>query len=165
MIDAAVVTLNLSEHPIADDSDIAVFLETWRALSLPLIHLKGGTDKQDQQVQAARSASQDIQIQLVKESGFYQTNLQAELDRMNIRTVILIGWLQGILFQTTSADAYFNGYQVIVPPDGVITDSPEDLQSLLEWLELYFGDLTSLQAILQHAQSGQPFPEKQVEIP
>jgi nicotinamidase-related amidase len=39
--------------------------------------------------------------------------------------------------QTTAADGFFRGYNVIVPLDGVVSAHPEDKERALEWLRSY----------------------------
>ncbi|CAI0878592.1 cysteine hydrolase family protein [Serratia fonticola] len=79
----------------------------------------------------------DIIINKPKDSGFYNTTLDEKLKELNVDTVIVVGMQTQICIQTTSADAYFRGYKVIVPRDCVCSTRAEDTERSLKWLEDY----------------------------
>lgn len=79
----------------------------------------------------------DLVIYKPKDSGFYNTNLDEKLKELNVDTVIVVGMQTQICIQTTSADAYFRGYKVIVPKDCVCSTRAEDTERSLRWLEDY----------------------------
>lgn len=85
----------------------------------------------------------DIIIHKPKDSGFYDTQLDGLLKRLNIDTVIIVGMQTQICIQTTSADAYFRGYKVIVPRDCVCSTRAEDTERSLKWLENYCASVVS----------------------
>lgn len=55
-----------------------------------------------------------------------------------------------ICVQTTGADAYFRGYKVLVPSDGVVSTRPEDTKRALEWMAGYYATVMTLDEIYQH---------------
>lgn len=79
----------------------------------------------------------DIVIEKNKDSGFYETALDERLKEMEIDTIVLTGMQTQICIQTTAADGYFRGYNVVVPPDGVMSAREEDKQRAIDWLGSY----------------------------
>ncbi|MCB9655815.1 MAG: cysteine hydrolase [Deltaproteobacteria bacterium] len=79
----------------------------------------------------------DAIIEKKKDSGFFETELDAYLKRHDIQIVIITGMQAQICVQTTAADAHFRGYNVIVPSDGVVSTRDEDRDRALEWLRSY----------------------------
>ena len=65
------------------------------------------------------------------------TNLDKVLKDLKITDVIISGMQTQICVQTTAADAYFRGYNVIVPSDGVTSTRREDTDRSLDWLADY----------------------------
>lgn len=95
----------------------------------------------------------DIIVNKPKDSGFYNTNLHEKLIELNVDTVIVVGMQTQICIQTTSADAYFRGYKVIVPRDCVCSTRAEDTERSLKWLEDYCASVVlfdELKASLEH---------------
>src|SRR5436305_15233865 len=52
-------------------------------------------------------------------SGFFETDLDLRLRELGIRTVIVVGIVTNICVRSTVHDAFFRGYDVIVPRDCV----------------------------------------------
>ncbi len=82
-------------------------------------------------------AAEDVLVEKNKDSGFYETELHDRLQELGVDTVIITGMQTQICVQTTAADAFFRGYNVIVPPDAVVSARPEDQARALEWLGSY----------------------------
>lgn len=132
-----------------------LFLQRMRTFGVPIIHLQlvvGDDDPRSVglpdmlQFRRGSVGSQilkevyqagDIVIEKPKDSGFFQTSLDETLRSLEASTVILTGMQTQICVQTTAADAYFRGYKVIVPSDGVISSRPEDTQQALHWMANY----------------------------
>jgi len=62
----------------------------------------------------------DIIVKKTRYSGFYNTNLDEILKKLNIDTLIITGLVTNICVMYTVADAVSRGYKVIVPKDCVI---------------------------------------------
>lgn len=92
----------------------------------------------------------DIIVNKPKDSGFYNTDLDEKLRDLNVEVVIVVGMQTQICIQTTSADAYFRGYKVIVPKDCVCSTRMEDTERSLKWLEDYCASVDSMENIIQH---------------
>lgn len=76
-------------------------------------------------------------------SGFYQTDLDLVLRELNIKTVIVTGVVTNICVRSTCHDAFFLGYQVIVPEDCVRATGPREQESSLWDIQTHFGAVTS----------------------
>lgn len=79
----------------------------------------------------------DIVLEKNKDSGFYGTDLDNLLRKLGVDTIIITGMQTQICVQTTAADGFFRGYNVLVPPDGVVSAKDEDKQRALDWLGSY----------------------------
>lgn len=127
------------------------FLKEMRNLNIPIIHLQL-VKKEDEKnwhdrlfIKGAEGGKiiqevlepTDIIIEKYKDSGFFQTELDKRLKEMNIDTVIITGMQTQICVQTTAADAYFRGYNVIVPSDVVVSTEKMDTDRALTWLKKY----------------------------
>ncbi len=131
------------------------FLERMRALDVPIVHLQLINDENDPRAErydgwlpatkgsdGARIMTEfldesDLVIEKNKDSGFYETDLHERLEELGVDTVIITGMQTQICVQTTAADAFFRGYNVIVPSDGVVSARPEDQNRALDWLKSY----------------------------
>lgn len=88
-------------------------------------------------------------------SGFYGTDLEMLLDELGVNTVILTGLHAHMCVRHTAADAYYRGYNIIVPTDGVESFTEEDYQSGLRYLkEVYGAELTTVEELVKRFRSG-----------
>ena len=76
-------------------------------------------------------------------SGFYGTDLEMLLRELNVDTVILTGMHAHMCVRHTVADAYYRGYNIIVPTDGVDSFTEEDYQAGLKYLKEVYGAVIS----------------------
>lgn len=76
-------------------------------------------------------------------SGFYGTDLEMLLRELNVDTVILTGMHAHMCVRHTAADAYYRGYNIIVPTDGVDSFTEEDYQAGLKYLKDVYGAVIS----------------------
>jgi nicotinamidase-related amidase len=159
------------------------FLNNMRSLGIPIIHLQLINDPKDHTAERYGDhlpvtkgsdgakilgdflSDVDIIIEKNKDSGFYETNLDATLKKLGVETVIVTGMQTQICVQTTAADAFFRGYKVVVPTDGVVSAKEEDKKRALDWLGGYFAQITTTDEIYKHLLSHDDFDRKQVVIP
>jgi nicotinamidase-related amidase len=131
------------------------FLAEMRTLAVPIVHLQLINKEDDERAErydgwlpvtkgsdGARVIEQfidekDLVVEKNKDSGFYETELDERLQELGVDTVAITGMQTQICVQTTAADAFFRGYNVIVPSDGVVSARPEDQARALEWLSSY----------------------------
>jgi nicotinamidase-related amidase len=138
------------------------FLGELRALGVPVVHLQlvnleddPHAERYDGWLPATRGsegarivreffAEGDLLVEKNKDSGFYETELHERLQELGVDTVIVTGMQTQICVQTTAADAFFRGYNVIVPADAVVSARPEDRTRALEWLGSYCATIMSI---------------------
>jgi nicotinamidase-related amidase len=131
------------------------FLAEMRTLGVPIVHLQLINLEDDSHAErydgwlpvtkgsegarivAEFFADGDLLVEKNKDSGFYETELHDRLQELEVDTVIITGMQTQICVQTTAADAFFRGYNVVVPPDAVVSARPEDQARALEWLGSY----------------------------
>jgi nicotinamidase-related amidase len=73
-----------------------------------------------------RPTSRDYFIPKPKHSGFFDTGLDALLDRLRVRRVVLTGIAGNICVLFTASDAYMRDLELIVPEDCVVSNTQED---------------------------------------
>ncbi len=82
-------------------------------------------------------------------SSFQETGLDPLLRQFGVDTLVLTGQHTNICVRHTTADAFFRGYQVIVPREAVEAISDEGHQSGLRYLEaMYKVDLPDTKQLL-----------------
>ncbi|MGH2710580.1 MAG: cysteine hydrolase family protein [Actinomycetota bacterium] len=82
-------------------------------------------------------------------SSFHETGLDPLLRQHEVGTVILTGQHTNICLRHTTADAFFRGYEVVVPRDAVEAPTEEDHESGLVYLEsIYKADLPYTKELL-----------------
>lgn len=81
----------------------------------------------------------DYTLKKRKYSAFFETELDSILEDLDAETLILTGVLTHICIQHTAADAFYRGYDLIVP-NGCVEDlSDEENEAALEFLEENYG--------------------------
>lgn len=78
-------------------------------------------------------------IQKRRYSAFYGTGLDSILRDLKVETLVLVGLVTNICILHTAADAFFRGYQIIVPEDGVEAPTIEDQKFAIEYLKTMYG--------------------------
>ena len=84
----------------------------------------------------------DLIITKRRFSGFFETDLDLTLKDMGIVTLIVMGVVTNICVRSTIHDAFFRGFQVIVPADCVEATGPREQESSLYDIETHFGEVT-----------------------
>jgi ureidoacrylate peracid hydrolase len=90
----------------------------------------------------------DLIITKRRFSGFFETDLDLTLKDLQIDTVIVMGVVTNICVRSTIHDAFFRGYQVIVPRDCVMATGEREQESSLYDIETHFGDVTTSERII-----------------
>lgn len=145
------------------------FLERARELDMPIVHLQLINREDDPKAErydgwlpcTKRSegarvleelvAPGDLTIEKNKDSGFFETELHERLQELGVDTVAIAGMQTQICVQTTAADAFFRGYNVIVPPDAVVSAREEDKTRALDWLRSYCATIIDTDELLAAA--------------
>jgi len=81
-------------------------------------------------------------------SGFYETDLDLRLRETGVLHVILTGVATNICVRSTAHDAFFRGYDVIIPKECVMATSPREQESSLYDLDTHYGSVVDLEAVL-----------------
>lgn len=72
-------------------------------------------------------------------SAFFGTKLDELLRGIGVTKLLLVGVSTDICIQNTAADAFFRGYEVIVPSDCVEAFSEEEHERALKYIEKVYG--------------------------
>jgi ureidoacrylate peracid hydrolase len=83
-------------------------------------------------------------------SAFFGTDLDLTLRDNLIDTLIVFGVVTNICVRSTVHDAFFNGYQVVVPKDACAATGPREQESSLYDIATHFGVVTESQDLLDH---------------
>ena len=89
-------------------------------------------------------------------SAFFGTDLDLTLRDNLIDTLIVFGVVTNICVRSTVHDAFFNGYQVIVPKDACAATGPREQESSLYDIATHFGVVTESKDILHHLNGEAP---------
>jgi ureidoacrylate peracid hydrolase len=81
----------------------------------------------------------DLFVTKRRYSAFFNTDLDLTLRDLEIETVIVMGVVTNICVRSTVHDAFFHGYQVIVPEDAVAATGPREQESSLYDIATHFG--------------------------
>ncbi len=74
-------------------------------------------------------------------SGFSQTGLQAVLEALNVRTLVVAGVQTQVCVESTVRDAHSLGYFCVVPQDAVGSHTPALHDATLTNIRFLFGDV------------------------
>ena len=145
---------------------MTAFLARARELEAPVVHLQLINDENDPHAErydgwlpvtkgseGARILAElldpsDPVVEKNKDSGFFETDLHDKLQELDVDTVAIAGMQTQICVQTTAADAFFRGYNVIIPSDAVVSAQPEDKERAIEWLQSYCATILSSEELL-----------------
>jgi ureidoacrylate peracid hydrolase len=84
----------------------------------------------------------DIYVVKRRYSAFFNTDLDLTLRDLQLNTLVVFGVVTNICVRSTVHDAFFLGYQVIVPEDCVAATGPREQASSLYDIATHFGIVT-----------------------
>ena len=84
----------------------------------------------------------DLYVVKRRYSAFFNTDLDLTLRDLEVRTVVVFGVVTNICVRATVHDAFFLGYQVVVPEDCVAATGPREQASSLYDIATHFGIVT-----------------------
>lgn len=87
-------------------------------------------------------------------SAFFGTDLDLTLRDNLIDTLVVFGVVTNICVRSTVHDAFFNGYQVVVPHDACAATGPREQASSLYDIATHFGIVTDAEALVAGFTSG-----------
>jgi len=92
----------------------------------------------------------DFRVYKRKYSAFQDTDLNQLLRELKVDTVILTGVVTDICIQHTAADAFFNGYKIIVPKDCVEAVDVRTQEAAMNFIKKAYGPtITSSKELLK----------------
>jgi nicotinamidase-related amidase len=88
-------------------------------------------------------AEEDFVVEKRVYSGFYETGLDSLLRSLykglGVETVVLVGLHTHICVRHTAASAFYRGYKIVVPRDGVEAFTRKDHEEGLNYLKDVYG--------------------------
>jgi len=101
-------------------------------------------------VDELRPKREDFVIRKRRYNSFFDTDLDTLLRELRVETVVLVGLVTDICIQNTAAGAFFLGYHIVVPEDGVETISDEFQKTSLGYMKRVFGvRITTVEKLLK----------------
>ena len=97
---------------------------------------------------AMHKSPDDTIIAKRRYSGFFQTDLDLSLRELKVETVIVTGCVTNICVRSTINDAFFLGYECIVPEECVSATSSEAQAVHLYDIDTHYGIVTNLDKVL-----------------
>jgi ureidoacrylate peracid hydrolase len=99
-------------------------------------------------VDALHRAPDDIVVPKRRYSAFFGTDLDLHLRERTIATVIVVGVVTNICVRSTVHDAFFLGYEVVVPLECVTATSPQAQDTSLYDIATHYGMVAPLDQVL-----------------
>ena len=104
----------------------------------------------------------DIFVVKRRYSGFFNTDLDLTLKDMGVDTVIVVGVVTNICVRSTVHDAFFHGYQVVVPEDCVAATGPREQESSLYDIATHFGFVSDATEVAAALEEGTPVRNREI---
>lgn len=92
--------------------------------------------------------SDEIHVTKRRYSAFFQTDLDLTLKDMQVDQLIIFGVVTNICVRSTVHDAFFNGYEVVVPADACAATGPREQASSLYDIATHFGVVSDADAVV-----------------
>ena len=99
-------------------------------------------------VDALRPGPGDVIMPKCTYSGFFRTPLHDTLQRLGITTLLVTGVVTNICVRSTCHDAFFLGYNVLVPEECVSATSAREQASSLYDIDTHYGTVIGLEQVL-----------------
>ena len=95
-------------------------------------------------VEMLKPAEQDYFVLKPKHSGFFSTSLETLLRYLGAETLILTGIAGNFCVLFTANDAYMRDYELIVPRDCTVSNTPRENEEALELMRKFLKAKTPL---------------------
>jgi ureidoacrylate peracid hydrolase len=99
-------------------------------------------------VDALHRAADDIVVPKRRYSAFFGTDLDLHLRERHIATVLVTGVVTNICVRSTVHDAFFLGYEVVVPGECVAATTPQAQETSLYDIDTHYGTVAPLGQVL-----------------
>lgn len=99
----------------------------------------------------------DVIVEKTTYSGFHDTDLDSMLRFMGVNTLILVGIHTDICIRHTAADAFFRGYELVVPEEGVNSFTEQQHRIGLRYLAYsYIAEVTDTKTVKEYLKGKPP---------
>ena len=99
-------------------------------------------------VDALHRSPDDIVVRKRRYSAFFGTDLDLHLRERHIATVLVTGVVTNICVRSTVHDAFFLGYEVVVPVECVAATTPQAQETSLYDIDTHYGTVVPLGQVL-----------------
>jgi len=106
----------------------------------------------------------DIYVVKRRYSGFFNTDLDLTLKDLGVEAVVVMGVVTNICVRSTVHDAFFLGYQVVVPEDCVAATGPREQASSLYDIATHFGTVCSSAEVGAALLEGAPLTNRELAV-
>lgn len=96
----------------------------------------------------------DLYVIKHRYSAFFQTDMDLLLKDMKISQVVVCGVVTNICVRSTVHDAFFQGYDVVVPHDACAATGPREHVSTLYDIATHFGTVAETASVIGGLSSG-----------
>lgn len=96
----------------------------------------------------------DFYVQKHRYSAFFRTNLDVLLKDMECDQLIVFGVVTNICVRSTVHDAFFEGYEVVVPEDCCSATGPREQESSLYDIATHFGVVSRSELVIDSLRRG-----------
>ena len=97
---------------------------------------------------------EEIHVIKRRYSAFFQTDLDLTLKDMGVRQLVVFGVVTNICVRSTVHDAFFNGYEVVVPQDCCAATGPREQESSLYDIATHFGVVSDAETVARSLREG-----------
>lgn len=105
-------------------------------------------------IQDLGARTDDIHVIKHRYSSFFQTDLDVTLKDMLVAQLVVFGVVTNICVRSTVHDAFFNGYEVVVPRDCCAATGPREQESTLYDIATHFGVVTDAANVVAALKGG-----------
>jgi ureidoacrylate peracid hydrolase len=107
-------------------------------------------------VEELEPREQDFRLYKHRYSAFFQTPLDLLLKDMQCDQLVVFGIVTNICVRSTVHDAFFNGYEVVVPEDCCAATGEREQQSTLYDIATHFGVVSRSGLVVDALRAGSP---------
>lgn len=100
--------------------------------------------------------SDEIHVIKRRYSAFFQTDLDLTLKDMQVDQLVICGVVTNICVRSTVHDAFFHGYEVVVPADACAATGPREQDSSLYDIATHFGVVSDTRTVVAALNLGMP---------
>ena len=108
----------------------------------------GSLDAEYVESVSPRISEHEIEVNKIRYSSFFATNLDLVLRANDVLEVIIVGVKTNVCIRATAQDAFALGYKVYVPRDATNSNRSHLADASIEDISRYFGDTPTTSEIL-----------------